>query len=221
VRHHVTSRALLGPLGHQVPGGLTAFLALLVFSGLLTGDPHIGLAPISTAIRGSCVRWRRLVRWIGLIRQPRDATERRDRREIGEQPRSENKATGSLSAIELAVLAELNFELARAHDELADDASQRAQTRRAAHATAEAIRERGAAFHLDAQRLSRRPMLSVPSMPKPASPRTEPERRTHERRTRSRRGDGGSAAGAPGGRERRTLPDRRKRDRRGDGVVLE
>lgn len=220
MQHHVTNHALLGRLGHQVPGGLTAFLALLVFSGLLTGDPHIGLLPISTAIRGYCVRWRRLVRWISLIRQPRGATERRDRREISEQPRSETNAAGGLSAIELAVLAELNFELARAHDELAADASQRAQTRRAAHAKAEAIRERGAAFHLDAHRLSRQPMLSAPLMPRPASPPAEPERRTHERRTRSRRRDAGPAVSAPGGRERRTQPDRRKRERRGDGVVV-
>jgi hypothetical protein len=199
---------------------MTACLPLLVLVTLLSADPHTGLSPVSTAIRDHCVRWRRLVHRMSLIRQARDATDRRDRRQISEQPRSEHNAAGSLSAIELSVVAELNFELARAHEELADDARQRVETRRTAHAKATAMRERAESFHLEARRLSLQPMLHAPSMAKPASPPTEPERRTHERRTRPRRRDGGSAVSAPGGRERRALPDRRKRERRGGVAVL-
>jgi hypothetical protein len=157
---------------------------------------------------------RRLVEWIGLIRQPGDATEREDQRESGARPRSENYAAFSLSAIELAVVAELNLEIARAHDELAADASQRVETRRAAHAKATAIRARAELLHLEARLLSTQPMLYAPSRQEPASAGTWPERRSYERRTQSRRRDGESAAGAPGGRERRTLPDRRQRERR-------
>jgi hypothetical protein len=201
--HHLIHHTVLGPLGHQVLVSLAACLPLLVFSGLLRVDPRIGLSPV-----------RRLVEWISLIRQPGDATEREDWRESDAQPRSENYAAFSLSAIELAVVAELNLEIARAHDELADDASQRVETRRAARAKATAIRERAELLHLEARLLSTQPMLYAPSRLEPASFGTWPERRTYERRTRSRRRDEESAAGAPGGRERRTLPDRRQRERR-------
>ena len=212
------SHPLIGPLGHQVLVRLTACLALLVFYGLLRGDPHIGLSTVSTAIRGFCVRWRRLIQMISLIRQLRHATTRRDRR--GEQPRSENDAALGLSALELAAVAALNLELARAHDELADDASRRVETRRAAGAKARALRERAESFQLDARRLSAQPMLHTPSMQKPASPRTVPERRTQDRRSASRRRDGKSAVSVIGGRERRTMPERRKRERRcGEPVV--
>jgi hypothetical protein len=210
---HVISHALLVPLGHQVLVRLTACLALLMFSGLLSADPHIGLA-----IRETCVRWRRRM---SLIRKPPGVTDRRDQRESGQPPRSEKTAVFGLSAIELAVLAELNLEIARSHDELFDDASLRVETRRAAHASATALRERAESFHLQARRLSTQPMLYAPSMQKPASSCTAPERRTHERRTASRRRDAASAPGRPGGPERRTLPDRRRNDRRGasQGVV--
>lgn len=148
------------------------------------------------------------------MRQAWHATERRDRRESGEQPRPEDDSAFSLTAIELALVAELNLEIARGHDEVANDANQPAQTRRAALAKATALRERAESLHLDARRLSAQPMMYAPSMQKPVAPRTTPERRTHERRTRSRRREGESAIGPPGGRERRTLPDRRKRERR-------
>jgi hypothetical protein len=212
----VISDALLGPLGYQVLVRLTACLALLMFSWLLSADPHIRLA-----IRGYCVRWRRLVQWMGLVKQPRDVPDRRDRPEDGEPPRSENGAAFGLSAIELAVLAELNLEIARGQDELADDASLRGETRRNAQARATALRERAHSFQLEARALNAQPMLYAPSTHEPAAPRTGPERRSHDRRTGSRRRSGESALGPPGGHERRTMPDRRKRDRRGGGLVVE
>jgi hypothetical protein len=209
--HRVLDSALVGTAGHQVLLRVTPCLALSVFAGLLAADPYIGLA-----IRGSRVRWRRLVQRLGPVGQPRDATERREWPESGEQPPAQNDAALSLSVIELAVVAELNFEIARAHDELAEDASQRLQTRRAAHAKATAIRERAQSLQVEARRRSAQPTLYAPAMCKSAS--RVFERRTQDRRSESRRRDGQPGVGPPGGRERRTLPDRRKRERRG-GVV--
>jgi hypothetical protein len=157
---------------------------------------------------------------MSLIRRPRHATERRDRRESSEQPRSENNAAFSLSAVELAVVAELSLEIARAHDEVANDASRHVEKRRAARAEATALRERAESFHLEARRLSAQPMLYAPSMQKLAPPRTAPERRAQERRTGSRRRDGKCTVGVLGGLEQRTVPDRRKRERRGGELVV-
>lgn len=211
--HHV----FLGLLGHQALGRLAACLALLVFSELLRAEPRTGPSSVCTAIRGYGVRWHRLARWMGLIAEPPNAPDRRDRREGDEESRSEKD---SLSALELSVVAELNFEIARAYEEVANDASRGIEARGAADTKATALRERADSFLLEAQLLSAEPMLYSPSTEKPASPPTVPERRTRERRTGSRRRDGESAVGPPGGRERRTGPDRRKRDRRGGGVVV-
>lgn len=194
------NHALLGPLGHQLSARLTVYLGLLVLCGFLRADRQIGLSPLCSAVRGYRVRWRRVLRWM----KSRSA---------------QNSSAASLSAIELAVVAELNFELARAYDEVADDANQPVETRLAAHEKATAICDRAASFQHAARRLSAKPMLYAPSMQKPASPRTASERRTRDRRNRPRRRDGESAVGPPGGRERRTLPDRRKRDRRDGGAL--
>lgn len=214
--HHLIHHALLGPLGHQVLPRLTACLALAVFSGLLRGDPHIGASPLVSAIRAWVGRRRGRAEGTSLTRQPRQATEQRDRRKSVEQPRADRN---SLSALELAVVAELNLEMARAQDELANDAGQAADARRLAQVRAMALRERADSLHLEARRLTAQPMLYVPALEDPGPRSTAPERRRHDRRTGACRRTTNSAAGPPGGRERRTTPDRRKSERRDAPLV--
>jgi hypothetical protein len=156
---------------------------------------------------------------MSLFIKRRQAAERRDRPESGDQPRSENNAALSLSAIELAVVAELNLEIARAHDEVAGDATRRVETRQAAGEVATALRERAHSLHLEARRLSAHRMY-VPSMEKPASAYTGPERRRQGRRRRARRRDSVAAFGAPGACDRRAVPERRHRERRSGVLVL-
>jgi hypothetical protein len=115
------------------------------------------------------------------------------------------------------VVAALNREMAQAHDEVAGDATQQPETRRAAQEIAMALRERAKSLELDAQRLTRYPAYA-PSMAKPTSCSTEPERRRQARRTRARRSHRGTV-GAPRGRNRRITPERRQRDRRGGAVI--
>jgi hypothetical protein len=169
--------------------------ALLIFSGLLSP-----LEPRARAVRGM----RRAVR----CRQEPPPEARGDR--------VETSAT-SLNAIELALIAELNLEQARAHDEVANDVARRPEVRLAAEAYATAWRERAGRFRLEAQRRSGHPMVPGRSAPVRAWTYTGPERRRQMRRRQTRRGDGEAASERPDRRDRRdrrTRPERRGLDRR-------
>jgi hypothetical protein len=117
----------------------------------------------------------------------------------------------SLTSIELGLIAELNFEMAQANEAVAQDLTQRPETRRVASEAARTWRERARLFQLQAQRQSAHP--NVPD-PRPAHPPglayTGPERRRQMRRMRTRRADGPVLDA----RDRRIGPDRRDRDRR-------
>jgi hypothetical protein len=168
--------------------------ALLIFAGLLSP-----LEPRARALR----EMRRAVR---CSQEPPP--------EAGVD-RAEALAT-SLNAIELALIAELNLEQARAHDEVANDAARRPEVRLAAEAYATAWRERAGMFQLEAQRRGGHRMA-----PRSARVRdwtyTGPERRRQRRRLQTRRGDGAAASERPDRRDRRDRrmrPERRRHDRR-------
>jgi hypothetical protein len=125
-----------------------------------------------------------------------------------------------LGSVELAVVAELNLELARAYDEVADDAKQQSETRRQARAGAFRRRVRAGLLRLEAQRLRAR--ASLPDDPlthEPNSPYSGSERRKHERRSGERRGHPAALA-TPHGADRRANRDRRRHDRRRTSLVL-
>jgi hypothetical protein len=171
--------------------------ALLIFSGLLSP-----LEPKARALRG-------------MRRAVRPSQEASPNAGVGGD-RVETSAT-SLNAIELALIAELNLEQARAHDEVANDAARRPEVRLAAEAYATAWRERAGLFRLEAQRRSGHPMVPGRSARVRASTYTGPERRRQMRRRQTRRGDGEAASERPDRRDRRdrrTRPERRGFDRR-------
>lgn len=94
------------------------------------------------------------------------------------RPDRASSSTTRLNAIELALIAELNLERARAHDEVANDHTQRPEARRRASAAAAAWRERARLFQLQARRESARPGVPAPdSMGAPATPYGGPDRR--------------------------------------------
>lgn len=119
-----------------------------------------------------------------------------------------------LNAIEMAAIAELDLEMARAYDEVSMDPSQTPETRRKAGDLAARWRERARLCRLEAQRLSSQPLLPANA----AHAYTGPERRKQERRRGDRRTTGlngpGHAAVTAFGRDRRINPDRRRGDRR-------
>jgi len=120
-----------------------------------------------------------------------------------------------LNPIELALIAELSLEQARAHDEVAHDENQRPDTRSAASATAAAWRERARMLQLEARRRSAHPMLPGARSPRTlASTYAGPERRRQIRRTQTRRTGPTAVADAVEARDRRLGSDRRERDRR-------
>jgi hypothetical protein len=182
--HYALAQApLSGAVGRSAVYG-----ALLIFSGLL--------GPLGPRARG-LAKMRRADR---LRREPPPKAR-------GDRP--ESPAT-SLNAIELALIAELNLEQARAHDEVANDAARRPEVRLAAEAYATAWRERAGLFQLEAQRRGGHP--TVPRPPALVRDHTYggPERRRQMRRRQTRR-DGGE--GAP---ERLVRGDRRRgSERRG------
>jgi len=125
----------------------------------------------------------------------------------------------NLSAIELALVAELNLEMARAFDEVAEDAIQRLETRRAARELASRRRERARLCHLEARRLGAEPTFPDEQLTAEASlSYTGPERRKQERRRRERRAGRSLPSQARRrtevGHDRRTNPDRRRGERR-------
>jgi hypothetical protein len=113
-----------------------------------------------------------------------------------------------LSSIELALIEELNLEMARACDEVAEDARNPRETREAARERGSRLRKRARMFHLEARRLAAEPALK-------AEPYAGPERRHGDRRTTDRRERGPTPpAHLPAGHERRINPDRRREERR-------
>jgi hypothetical protein len=127
----------------------------------------------------------------------------------------------NLKPIELALIAELSLEMARAHDEVASDASRRLDVRRTARKDAAGLRERARLFQLEAQRLSAYPTVDDErSAVERDSPYTGPERRTQDRRVRPRRAGESVPIAAQGGLERRMTRDRRRADRRREDLAL-
>jgi hypothetical protein len=147
-----------------------------------------------------------LLAFCGLLRPPlpRSSPNEWPRRALA---KSAATPTVKLNAIELALLAELSLEQARAHDQLVDDPAQRPEIRRSAAATAGAWRERARAFQSQAFRQSAAPI--APDV----HAYSGPERRTGMRRRETRRtGPAPSVGRQPG--DRRGVPDRRRGDRR-------
>ena len=120
-----------------------------------------------------------------------------------------------LNAIELSLLADLNLEMAQDNEALAQDETQRPETRHRASELATAWRARARHFRLQAQRQSAQPML--PGLePSPASAHayTGPERRRQMRRRETRRETAVAVAMRLGPFDRRAGAERRGRDRR-------
>lgn len=114
----------------------------------------------------------------------------------------------TLTPVELALIAELSLEQARAHDEVAEDTTQRPDTRRAAAASAAAWRERALMLQSEVRRRSAHPMLAAGIV---GASYTGPERRRGARRTATRRARLVSLVGGVVGRDRRARRDRRDR----------
>jgi hypothetical protein len=122
----------------------------------------------------------------------------------------------SLNSIELGLIAELNLEMAEANEAVAQDVTQRPETRRVASEAANTWRERARLFHMQAQRQGARPIVPGPRPVHQAGlAYTGLERRREVRRTQTRR-TGGPVLDA---RDRRIGPDRRGRDRRRPGAA--
>ena len=115
-----------------------------------------------------------------------------------------------LNAIEFGLLAELSLEQARAHEELAEDASQAPETRRSAAGAAVAWRERACGFQLQARQVGAAPICPGEHFGRVYA---GPERRRQTRRREMRR-TGAPASLAVDRDDRRSGPDRRQGDRR-------
>lgn len=122
--------------------------------------------------------------------------------------------TISLNSIELALIAELNLEQARAHDAVANDPDTRTDIRLAAARAAGQWRVRASLLQRQAQLQSSQPMLSgYETMHNGLSvDYTGPERRARTRRKRTRRATAMHAG--PGRRDPDSRGDRRRGDRR-------
>jgi hypothetical protein len=122
-----------------------------------------------------------------------------------------------LSSIELALVAELNLEMARAYDEVADDLTQDPVTRRVARKLGSGYRERARSLQLEARCLGAEPSIAIePLISERSRAYTGPDRRHGERRVSERRST--TQAVVPGAKisinDRRIHPDRRQRERR-------
>jgi hypothetical protein len=125
----------------------------------------------------------------------------------------------NLNSIEMAVVAEMDLEMARGYEEVARDATQSADTRQAAQDAAAQWRERARLCGLEARRLTAEPLVpGERSASQPDRPYAGPERRKQERRRGERRGSGSAESGHPGattfGLDRRVNVDGRQGDRR-------
>jgi hypothetical protein len=116
-----------------------------------------------------------------------------------------------LSSIELALLAELNLEMARAYDAVAEDDCQPPDVVRVAQRRRSELRARARMFRSVARRVGAEPaLIAQPEKENYTGPeRRRAERRIGERRVRERRTHAPS-----GGSERRINPDRRRGERR-------
>ena len=125
-----------------------------------------------------------------------------------------------LSPLELALLAELNLELARAHEQVADDEAGRDEAREAARRSAAALRERARSLTLQAQARNAEPTIpGCPPITAPYHPYPGPERRKEARRALARRDDKPAIDGRLRAADRRTGDDRRRTDRRGRALA--
>jgi hypothetical protein len=125
----------------------------------------------------------------------------------------------NLNSIEMAVVAEVDLEMARGYEEVVRDTTRTAETRWAAQEAASRWRERARLYSLEARRRAAEPLLPGERSASQADRLYfGPEQREQERRVGERRGNGSAAAGYPGvlpfGRDRRINPDRRQGDRR-------
>jgi hypothetical protein len=197
---------------------LVTYLAPLLFSTCLS-PRHGTVLQRGLPFRPDRLRWHWLVGRLGRVVQPHDLADRRNRPEGREKRRPEQPVAPNFSALELAAAAQVNRELARAHEEVAEDARQRPQTRWAALETATALRARADSLHLEAIRASA-DTASTPSIARAAAAYTGPERRTRTRRSGTCRRGGAELIGASGSGDRRTNPDRRQHDRRQNGSLL-
>lgn len=137
---------------------------------------------------------------------------------VASHPASDARTVAAveLSSIELALLAELNLEMARAHEQVVEDSAQRLDTRRTAGALAAERRERARLLQKAAQTAAAAAPASScdeKSTHERRSVYVGPERRTRARRRKEPR------ARAAGDRhvlasDRRAIPDRRRRERR-------
>ncbi len=185
---HVLTQTLLSGSG----GTWLACLPLLVFCGLLR--PMVRCARLFEESR----------RAAGWSREPR-RSEDRDR---------PGESEVRLTPIELALVAELNLEQARAHDEVANDPDRTPETRLAAARAASEWRTRASLFQQQAQRQSAEPIapLHPASHARSGVRYAGPERRRHTRRRQSARVM--AASGELERRDRRDAGDRRRGDRR-------
>jgi hypothetical protein len=119
-----------------------------------------------------------------------------------------------LNSIELALIAELNLERARAHEEVANDPDTRHETRAAAAQEAREWRARAAVFQMEAQRQSAQPIVpGVQASDGALEPAyTGPDRRKQARRRQTRRMT--AMSWARDRRDRHAAGDRRRGDRR-------
>jgi hypothetical protein len=172
---------------------ITAYAALLILSGTVG-------APVRAA--------RRLRRDLSLV-----AVRSRGSTAGG---RADTAIGHGLSPIELVLVAELNLELARAHDEVASNPSNRDETRETAREAAAALRQRADLLRSRAADLSANPVTAVSWSERchHDPPYLGSERRKAARRTSARRAGELPTPGAVGGPDRRMETDRRRRERR-------
>ena len=137
-----------------------------------------------------------------------------DRPPSGARPDPSGASLPRLNAIELSLIADLNLEMANDNEALAQDVTQRPETRAHATEAAAAWRERARRFRSEAQRLSAHPILPRDPWTAPDPSYTGPERRRQMRRRQTRRAGFAAAAKRLGPFDRRAGADRRGRDRR-------
>jgi hypothetical protein len=114
----------------------------------------------------------------------------------------------NLNSIEMAVVAEVDLEMARTYEEVAGDATQRPETRRAAREAASGWRERARLNQLEARHRSAEPIVPTEQTLDPGRPYSGPDRRKEERRKGERRRIGSAVSGhlASLGRDRPVNP---------------
>lgn len=121
----------------------------------------------------------------------------------------DSRRSMKLSSIELALLAELNLQMAHAYDEAADNGDNSIEARRDARERGSQLRERARRFQDEAQRSSDEAALTTA----PGALYAGPERRRGDRRTNERRRYG-PPDHLPTGHDRRINSDRRRAERR-------